>query len=488
MNEHVLAVEPHIFVVMGGRGDLMARKLLPALYHLTNQGMLDGRSIVLGVGRTGDIDDEEFRRWARTSLDKAGVGQDETADRWCDGCLYYHSIGKETREDFEALKRRIDDIERAHRLPGNRAFYLALPPRAFPTTITRLGETGLNESAGWTRIVVEKPFGRDLDSARELNALLHGHFEEDQIYRIDHYLGKETVQNLLVFRFGNAIFESLWNRDRIDNVQITVGEEIGVEGRGGYYEQAGALRDMVQNHLAQLITLTAMEVPAVFEADAIRYEKAKVLRSIEPVRPDQIVLGQYTDATVAGEEVVGYKGIEGVAPTSRTETFVAMRLEVSNWRWQGVPFYLRTGKRLPRRTTQIIITFQHPPVALFHPFQSSSVHSNVLIITLQPNEGFDLSFEVKAPGEPISVQTQHLGFRYEEAFAPLPDAYETLLLDIMTGDQTLFVRADEVESSWELFTPVLQSNLPVYSYPAGTWGPEEADALLNREGRRWRSH
>jgi glucose-6-phosphate 1-dehydrogenase len=484
---HENAVDPHIFVVMGGRGDLMARKLLPALYHLANQGHIGERCVVLGVGRSGGISDEDYRGWARDKLAAAGLDNHDGTDRWCDDCLHYHSLGKETEADYVALAKRIESLEKSRELTGNRTFYLALPPDAFPDTIRGLGKAKLSKSAGYTRVVIEKPFGRDLDSARKLNSLVHDHFEESQIYRIDHYLGKETVQNLLVFRFANSIFESLWNRDRIDNVQITVAEDIGAEGRAGYYEQAGALRDMVQNHLAQLLSLIAMEVPAAFEADAIRYEKAKVLRSISPVPPGHVVRGQYGPGTIDGKPVAGYKNAEGVAPNSQTETFVAMRLEIANWRWQGVPFYLRTGKRLPSRATRIIITFRSPPVSLFHPFQSSPVRSNVLIITLQPGEGFDLSFEVKAPGEPISLQTQHLDFRYEDAFAPLPDAYETLLLDVMTGDQTLFVRSDEVETSWELFTPLLNEKLPIYAYPAGSWGPDEADVLLNQEGRRWRN-
>ena len=478
-------VEPHVVVVLGGRGDLMARKLLPAIYHLTNNGYLDGQSCVLAVARSGEFDDESFRAWARGALEAAGVDGD--AGAWCDSCLHYQTIGGESEADFQALADRITSLEGERTLPGNRAFYLALPPKAFSNTIEMLGKTGLNKSKGaWTRIVIEKPFGRDLESAQELNALVHEYYDEKQIYRIDHYLGKETVQNLLVFRFANQVFESLWNRDRIDNVQVTVAEPLGVEGRAGYYEQAGAVRDMVQNHLAQLLALTAMEVPAAFEADAIRYEKAKVLRSIRPIRPEDVVLGQYAAGRVDDQDVPGYREDADVADNSRRETYAAMRLEIANWRWQGVPFYLRTGKRLAARTTQIVITFRHPPVALFHPSRTTSVHSNILVITLQPNEGFDLSFEVKAPGEPIELQTQKLNFRYEEAFAPLPDAYETLLLDIMMGDQTLFVRADEVESSWELFTPLLESQLPVHSYESGSWGPEEADALLNREGRRWR--
>jgi glucose-6-phosphate 1-dehydrogenase len=485
MNDH--KVDSHIFVVFGGRGDLMSRKLLPALYHISKRGLIDERCAILAVARTTGVSDEDFRKWAREALEHAGIDVDDGMGRWCDECLFYQTIGEGTPEDFETLKKRIEEVETLRKLDHNRAFYLALPPGAFPSTIGGLRQAGLNAGEGWTRIVVEKPFGRDLDSAQELNELLHTCFDENQIYRIDHYLGKETVQNLLVFRFANSIFESLWNRDRIDNVQITVGEDIGINGRAGYYERAGAIRDMMQNHLAQLVALTAMEVPAAFEADAIRYEKSKVLRSIAEIRPDDVVLGQYAAGTIGDRKLEGYRDADGVANDSRTETFAAIRLEIANWRWQGVPFYVRTGKRLPMRTTRIVIVFRYPPVSLFEPFHSSRVHSNTLVITLQPNEGFDLSFEVKSPGEPVEVQTQKLSFRYEDVFAPLRDAYETLLLDIMTGDQTLFVHSSEVEASWALFTPVLEKQMRVYPYASGSWGPEEADALLNRDGRRWRN-
>jgi len=480
-----LKVDPHVFVVMGGTGDLMATKLLPALHHLAGEGFIDKEIVVIGAARSRDYDDRSYREWARKALSAAGVGVGDPLSGWCDECLFYQSVGKETPEDYAALAKRIQDLERDRGTSGNRVFYLALPPAAFPGTIEQLGRQGLHKSGGWTRVVVEKPFGRDLDSARALNDVVHRYFDESQIYRIDHYLGKETVQNLLVFRFGNAIFESIWNRDRVDNIQITVAEAEGVEGRVGYYEQAGAIRDMVQNHLSQLLTLTAMEVPVAFEADAIRQEKTKVLRSLNPIRPEDVVLGQYTRGTVDGREREGYKEHKGVATNSTAETFVAMRLEVASWRWQGVPFLLRTGKRMPKRSTQIVINFRYPPVSLFHPFYSCPVRSNVLVITLQPDEGFDLSFEVKRPGEPIAAVTQHLDFEYKEVFAALPEAYETLLLDVMTGDQTLFVRADEVEQSWKLFSPLAEAGLPVHDYAAGSWGPAAAEALLNSEGRRW---
>lgn len=395
------------------------------------------------------------------------------------------AIGLGEAEDYQALAARIAKLEQAHHLPGNRVFYLALPPAAFPSTIVGLGEAGLHRSPGWSRLVIEKPFGRDLTSAQDLNRLLHRYFDESQIYRIDHYLGKETVQNLLVFRFANALFESVWNRDRVKHIRIMVAEELGVEGRAGYYDQTGAIRDMVQNHLMQLLTLAAMEVPEAFDGEAIRREKIKVLRQIEPLDREHVVFGQYIGGRIDGQEVPGYRDEPGVAPGSTTETFVALRLEVTNWRWQGVPFYLCAGKRLPRRLTQIVVAFRCPPVSVFRPFFRCEIDSNVVVITLQPDEGFDLCFEVKAPGQPFSLQTHRLHFRYSEAFGRLPDAYETLLLDIITGDQTLFVHADEVEAAWRLYTPLLEHRLPAYPYAAGTWGPPAAEHLLGDMRGSW---
>ncbi len=477
-------VAPHLFVVLGATGDLTRRKLLPALCRLAKTGHLSERHAVLGVGRGADQDDAGFRRWARQALQEAGLSQKDTR-QWCDECLHYQQVGQGTAQGYRALAKRITALERDYNLPGNRAFYLAQPPGAFSGTITGLGEAGLNHSPGWTRLVIEKPFGGDLASARELNALAHRYFAESELYRIDHYLGKETVQNLLVFRFANTVFESIWNRDRVESVQITVAESLGVEGRAGYYEQAGAIRDMVQNHLTQLVSLIGLEVPAAFNAEAVRYEKVKLLGAIAPIRPEDVVFGQYTSGTIDGAEVVGYRDEPGVASDSHAETYVAMRLHIDTWRWQGVPFYIRTGKRLPRRLTQIAVVFRSPPVCLFESLGGCETHPNALVLTLQPDEGFALCVDVKVPAEPFALRTLPLRFHYKEAFGEIPDAYQTLLLDVLTGDQTLFVHADETEASWRLYTPLVEQKRPVSPYASGAWGPAEADQLLARDGHSW---
>jgi len=476
------SVDKHLFVIFGGTGNLSLTKLFPALYHLLVKKNLKDVCQVLGVA-TKDISDEGFREKAREALITAGFSKEEV-DLWCDSSVHYQSLGK-SPENYSPLAARIKSLEEEHNIKGNRVFYLALPPPSFPTVIKGIGESGLNKSPGWVRIVVEKPFGEDLSSAQELNRLLHRYFEESQIYRIDHYLGKETVQNLLIFRFANTIFESLWSRDRIESIQITVAESIGIEGRASYYDRAGALRDIVQNHLAQLLTLIAMEVPAVFDADSIRSEKVKVLHSIPGIRPENVVFGQYEKGSIVNKEVLGYREEPGAASDSSTETYVALRLEIDNWRWQGVPFYIRTGKRLPRRMTQVVIDFRHLPICMFKPYSSCQIHSNRLLITLQPDEGFHVFFDVKEPEEPLRLKTESLHFHYKEAFGPLPDAYQTLILDILEEDQTLFVRADEVEASWQLFTPLLEKDIPVHFYEAGTWGPKEADEFIARKGGTW---
>lgn len=477
-------VEPHLFVIFGATGDLMRRKLLPALYNLGRQGRLGERYHLLGVARS-PWDDEQFRDWAREGLEATAGANDFSA--WCDHSLSYHAFLESDSAAFQHLKERIETIEGERELPGNRTFYLALPPIAFAPTIEGLGEAGLNRSPGWTRLVVEKPFGHDLASAEALNQVVHRHFREEQVYRIDHYLGKETVQNLLVFRFANPLFESVWNRDRVKSVQITVAESLGIGRRAGYYERAGALRDMVQNHLMQLLTLTAMEPPAAFEADAIRSEKVKVLHSVVPPRPEDVVLGQYTAGKIDGEAVVGYHDEADVPTDSDTETFAALRLSVQSWRWQGVPFYLRTGKRMERRVTEIVIRFRRAPVALFQPFDSTDLllGANAIVLTLQPDEGFKLHFDVKTPGHDVGMETQQLRFSYSDAFGAFPDAYETLLLDVLTGDQMLFVHADEVEAAWRLMIPTLEHDNPVHAYEAGTWGPAQALNLPGDDGDDW---
>ncbi len=477
-------IPPHLFVVLGATGDLMRRKLLPALFQVSADDALRDKVVLLGAARA-PLDDEKFRSLVDDAITDAGVPADDQRRSWADERVHYQRLDPAHGLSFRDLAARVTDLERSHGLPGNRIFYLAVPLDAVDPMVRGLGEAGLGQGPGWTRLVVEKPFGRDLPSAETLNRTLHGVFDESQIYRIDHYLGKETVQNLLVFRFANTLFESLWNRDRIDCVEITVAESLGVEERSGYYESAGALRDMVQNHLTQLLTLTAMEVPAVLSPDAVRNEKVKVLQAIAPPGPDNIVLGQYGAGTVDGAAVRGYRQEDGVAPDSTIETYVAMKLEVQNWRWTGVPFLLRTGKRLASKSTRIVVSFRRPPVAFFPTTEPAELRPNTLTITVQPDEGFDLSFEIKSPGHDLIMKTHKMHFRYAEAFGPLADAYQTLLTDLMRGDPTLFVRADEVEAAWRLYTPLLDHRPETEIYPAGSAGPAQADALAGRFGYRW---
>ena len=477
--------EPTLCCIFGATGDLARRKILPALYRIhADEGAPN--VYVLGVTRTGDLDDESFRGIAREALVAAGI-PDGDAARWADSRCYYQPIHDGTPADFQALARRVEEIESRHQLPGNRLFYLALPPAGFAPTAKGVASAGLAKSAGWSRIVIEKPFGRDLESAVELNNLLHEGWREGQIYRIDHYLGKETVQNLLVFRFANAMFESLWNRDHVASVQITVAEELGVEQRAGYYETAGAIRDMIQNHLTQLLSLVAMDAPSSVLADAVRAEKVKALRSVRPIAESAVVRGQYAAGTVNEQAARAYREEPGVAKDSRTETFVAMRVEVDSWRWQGVPFHLRTGKRMPRRLTEIVVNFREPPLSLFEPYAACHLQSDTLVLRLQPNEGFILYFDVKTPGPTFKLSREPLRFDYADAFGALPEAYETLLLDVLEGDQTLFVHADEVEASWRLYQPLLDSGQEPMPYAAGTWGPREASALTGMGAQGWRN-
>ncbi len=464
-----------LFIVFGATGDLMRRKLLPALFGLNMEGFHPAGACVLGVARNRELTDQSFRQIALDALGAQSSRKSKKVKDWCRTHLFYQSVGEGKAEDYRRLATRIEKLERSQGLSGNRVLYLALPLFAIQATIEGIQVAGLQQPGkGWTRVVLEKPFGHDLSSARALNDHLHQIFDERQIFRIDHYLGKETVQNLLVFRFSNMLFESIWNRDRVERVEITVAESLGLEGRAQYYEESGALRDMMQNHLTQLLTLIAMEVPVAYEAEPIRNEKVKVLRAIHPARPRDVVRGQYTKGTVDGKSVPGYRQEEGVRPDSRTETFVALKLEVENWRWHGVPFFLRTGKRLGRRVTQILVRFRRPPVAFFQPFVACELASNELLITVQPDEGFDLVFEVKSPGPAVTLRTERMHFRYAEAFASLPDDYQTLLLDVIEGDPTLFVRADEVEESWRIYDLLLKNPPPIQTYSAGSWGPPEA--------------
>jgi glucose-6-phosphate 1-dehydrogenase len=474
--------DPCTFVIMGGTSDLMRRTILPALSLLRARGALPRDLLIIGTGRRR-YENHEYREWIRHSALEAHAGADDL-EAWSERCVFYQSVGGGAPA-YERLRDTIGTLESRHGRPPNRVLYLATPPSAFSSTIAHLGEAGLAASPGWSRLVVEKPFGYDLQSARELDELIHRYFDERQVYRIDHFPGKTTVQNLLVFRFANPIFESRWNRETVDNVQITVAEPGGVGRRGGYYDQTGALRDRVQNHLTHLLALVAMEAPVRFEADAIRDEKVKVLRSIRPLSPHDLVRGQYTGASVDGSEVVGYRDEPTVDPDSRTETFVALRLHIDTWRWQGVPFYLRTGKHLPRKLTRIVVTFREPPVCFFRPFEECGLQRNQLIIQLQPDEGFDLCFEVKDPDRPSSLRRQSLRFRYGETFGRLPAAYMTLVMDIVNGDQTLFVRTDEVARAWELYSPLVGAETDIHPYPAGTWGPPSAERLPEKDGRQW---
>ena len=477
--------EPSVFVVFGATGDLAKRKILPALYQLHHQKYTERGCVILGVSRDV-VTDEAFRTMAYDAVAGEDEGEaDETPNKdvadWAAKWLFFYSVKEGTKEDYAGLKAKIEALEVQFGFTvQNRGFYLALPPSVFPGAVKSLGDVGLNTSTGWTKVVVEKPFGRDLASARALNELIHACFDEAQVYRIDHYLGKETVQNLLVFRFANAMFESLWNRNHIESIMITVAEELGVEARAAYYEKAGALRDMIQSHLTQLMTIIGMEVPAAMDAQAIRAEKLKVLRGIRPLTADDAVLGQYESGTIDGKTVVGYREEPGVGPDSNTETYAAVSLHIDNWRWQGVPFFLRTGKRMAKRQTEIEIKFRRAPVWMFRNVTNEDLRRNTLLLTMQPNEGFSLYFDVKAPGEPFRIQRLPLHFNYSEEFKSLPEAYQTLILDILLGDQTLFVHADEVEASWSLYAPLLDGRRAVYAYPAGHWGPMEASTLLAR--------
>ena len=484
---------PCVLVVFGASGDLTARKLMPALEELASDRRLPAAFTVVGVART-EMSDDDFRSRMLEAVEKPSAAWEHLV-----GGFRYVAGDYGEAATFERLRAVLAEVDEERGTAGNRVYYLATVPQVFATLAARLSEHGLcapGSPDGFVRVVVEKPYGRDLASARELDAAMHAAFREDQLYRIDHYLGKETVQNVLALRFANAIFEPIWNRRYVDHVQITVAESLGVGHRGGFYEGAGALRDIVQNHVLQVLALTLMEPPATVDAQGIRDEKVKALRAVDILSVDEVanevVRAQYEPGWIEGDEVPGYRQEEGVAPDSRTETYVAMRMHIDNWRWAGVPFYLRTGKRLPKRVTEVAMQFHEVPHLPFGSKESRGLGPNALVLRIQPDEGITLRFGAKVPGTAFQVRSVSMDFSYGAAFLEeTPDAYERLLLDAMVGDPTLFIRSDEVEQAWRVVEPLLEAwqdpQAPLASYPAGSWGPKEADRLLARDGRRWRS-
>ncbi len=493
--------DPCAMVIFGASGDLTERKLIPALFYLSRERMLPAGFSVIGCARTPSTD-EQFRQEMAEAVKKF-LHLTAESDAFVEGFgkgLHYIADNFNDPKAYEQLKAVLESLDQERGTAGNRLFYLATPPSFFPVIVKHLGAAGLAKpkvpGTTWTRIIIEKPFGQSLGSALELNRAVTGVFDEDQVYRIDHYLGKETVQNLLVFRFANGIFEPFWNRRYIDHVQIAVAEELGVENRGAYYEEAGLLRDMIQNHVLQVLSLVAMEPPATFEATAVRDEKAKVMRALRPIRfervPEFVVRGQYVEGFVGGKKVPAYRSEPKVSPASNTETFAAFKLFIDNWRWADVPFYLRSGKRLPKRISEISIQFRRVPHLLFRGAGAEGIEPNILAIRIQPNEGISLKFCAKLPGTTMQIRPVEMEFLYGESFgAAPPTAYETLLLDCMLGDATLFNRDDGVELSWEFVDPILdrwKQDGPngLAFYPAGSWGPAEADDFVERDGRQWR--
>ena len=488
---------PCAIVIFGAAGDLTKRKLLPALYNLKVNGLLPRELAIAGVTRK-EKSHEQFRaEQSQDMRDFATQAVDEALWSELRQGLYYQAGEFTDPATYPKLAALLEEVARTHRTGGNVLFYLAVPPSFFAEIAERLGAAGLLREAegAWRRVIIEKPFGRDLESARELNARIGGVVKESQVYRIDHYLGKETVQNLLVFRFANGLFEPIWNRRYIDHVQIKVAETVGVEDRGNYYETAGVLRDMIQTHMFQLLALVAMEPPISFEADAVRDEKVKVLRAIRPMTPGEVlqqaVRGQYGEGRLGDQPVPGYRSEPKVSPISATETYAAVKLFVENWRWAGIPFYLRSGKRLATRDTEIMIQFRQPPLMLFEEAAARQIDPNRLVLHIQPDEGIEIQIKAKRPGPAVALTTVKLDFSYKDfGDTGAATGYERLLHDIMVGDGTLFHRADMVEAAWTVATPILDlwQSLPPRdfpNYPAGSWGPAAADELIQRDGRTW---
>jgi glucose-6-phosphate 1-dehydrogenase len=491
---------PCTVVIFGASGDLTKRKLIPALYRMVQERLLPAELAIIGVARTA-MESEEFRANMKAAIAEFSESKSVDEAVWASFAerLYYLTLDIGTPGDYEKLRDLLKEVDERHGTQGNHLFYLSVAPRFYADSVKNLAAVGLNKPAtegGWTRVIVEKPFGVDLDSARQLNIDLLSHLDESQIYRIDHYLGKETVQNLLVFRFANGIFEPLWNRQYIDHVQITNAEAVGVEGRGGYYETSGVVRDMIQNHVFQVLSLVAMEAPASLDPEAVRDEKIKAMQAARAFTPERVrtecVRGQYGPGAIAGKPVPGYRQEEGVAPDSATETFALVTMFFDNWRWSGVPFYIRSGKRLTRRVTEIAIQFKDAPLSLFGDAMEG-VAPNQLIIRVQPDEGITLRFAAKVPGQVTVVRDVNMDFRYGASFGvQLAEAYERLILDCILGDSTLYARKDMTERGWELVMPILnewaatKTSAPFPNYEAGSWGPKASDDLLAKAGRVWR--
>jgi glucose-6-phosphate 1-dehydrogenase len=483
------ATVPAVFVIFGATGDLAHRKLLPAIYNLGARGLLPNRFAVVGYARS-EMSDDDYREQARASLERFSRTRiDESYWTAFADSLHYVSGGFDDGDAYRALGERLARIDAGHGTEGNRVFYLSTPASFFPVIVNHMGAAGLNEPPGFARVVIEKPFGHDLTTAQDLAETVHQSFQERQIYRIDHYLGKETVQNIFVFRFANAIFEPVWTNRYVDHVQITVAESLGVEHRAAFYEETGVVRDIVQNHLLQVLALVAMEPPAAFEADAVRDEKTKVLRATRPLSFENTVRGQYGKGFVAGEESSAYAEEEGVPPDSNTPTFIAAKMEIDNWRWAGTPFYIRTGKRMPKRVTEVAVQFKRVPHLPFTMGAAEHLEANSLVLRIQPDEGISLRFGAKAPSPTVAISTVNMDFLYGSAFLnDVPEAYETLILDAIRGDRTLFTPQDGVERSWEICDPLLEqwrSGTPQV-YASGSWGPEAGFDLITRDGRRWR--